>query len=61
MQKIANLQKINFFFQNPIIYNKNVRKKNVQKMMNYTFLKALDHAISNMQKFVKILNNLMCN
>ena len=30
-------------------------KKFVQKMKNYVFLKALDHAISNMQKNMRNL------
>ena len=39
--KFANLQKLNFLSQNPVIYSKNVcKRKIVQKMKNYTFLKS---------------------
>ena len=49
IKKLANLEKLNFFLQNTVLYSKNVcEKKNFQKMMKYTFWKALDHAISNM-------------
>ena len=45
-KKLANLQKLNFLSKNPV---KMFAKKIVQKMINYTILKALDHAISNIQ------------
>ena len=32
-----------------------------KKLINYTFLKVLDHAISNMQKCLQNLNNLIFN
>ena len=51
-KKISNLQKLNFFVKSSYIV-KMFAKKIVQKMLNYTFLKALDHAISNMQKVLQ--------
>ena len=52
-KKIANLQKLNFLSQNPV-YSKNVCKKNLSKKLKIIhFWKALNHAISNMQKYLQ--------
>ena len=45
-KKFANMQKLNFLSQNPVIQKKNLSKK--WKIIH--FWKALDHANSNMQK-----------
>ena len=40
-KKIANLHKLNIFYRKIQLYSKNVcKKKFVQKMTNYTFLKS---------------------
>ena len=55
-KKFANLQKL-IFYRKIQLQSKNVCKlKFVQKMKNYTFLKTLDHVISNMRKFLQNFN-----
>ena len=51
-KKNANLQKLNFFCKIQL-YSKNVCKKNCPKTKIIHFWKALDHAISNMQKVLQ--------
>ena len=49
LQKNCKLSKVYFFLPNLVIYSKMCAKK-YKKLLNIHFLKALEHAISNMQK-----------
>ena len=49
-KNFANLQQKNLFFAKSGDIGKKFAKKNVQKVIKYTFLKILDHDILNMQK-----------
>ena len=59
---ICKFAKIEFFIAISSYIVKMFAKKNLSKKWKIIhFWKALDHAISNMQKFCKILNNLIFN
>ena len=62
MQKNLQICKNWIFYRKIQLYSENVCKKNMSKKWKIIhFWKALDHAISNMQNFCKILNNLSFN
>ena len=60
-KKLANLQKLQYFFAKSSYIVKMFEKKNCPKMMNYTFLKSPCHGELNMQKHLKNFQKLNLN